>query len=371
MKRRFLFVSILVIQFGCLGAGIPGYLPKKLRYFVESIESGKQGLQGVGIAILYQGHVVYKTVSGFRRGGEGVITAETLFPLASVSKVVSATAIALLVEDRRVDLERKVRLPWIRPAVNLRHLLSHTTGYQFTGNAQIERGLSRPIALKVLKKQKQVYKAGCVYFYSNILFSLVDELLQRQNTSLHEAIGELQLKLGTKGIQILPLNPDYSVAYPHNRVPIGCKGQGTRVRPLAFPPYYPKTVPAAAGVFASLDGMVELLKLWCGYRPDLAFQRTLRKFYCPRVSTSDAKRIRSKIPRCKGRIKSFYGLGWRIFRAERYPGKDLVCHTGYIAGVNAFIGFIPFEDVGIVILVNEDNGFARTEGFRFWSEFLK
>ncbi|GAA5251909.1 hypothetical protein [Candidatus Rickettsia kedanie] len=29
---------------------------------------------------------------------------------------------------------------------------------------------------------------------------------------------------------------------------------------LPFPPYYPKTIPASAGIFASISGMIEIFK---------------------------------------------------------------------------------------------------------------
>lgn len=40
----------------------------------------------------------YKTTFGNQKGNSGVITDKTLFPLESVSKAVSATAIALMVD---------------------------------------------------------------------------------------------------------------------------------------------------------------------------------------------------------------------------------------------------------------------------------
>ncbi len=371
MKNKILLGVLFVAQGFFSAAFTSGHLSKRLRHFIEALEPEIPALQGIGVAVLYNGRIFYKANSGFRHDFDGPIDFDTLFPLASVSKSVTATAIALEVDKGRVNLEKRLRLPWLRPAVNLKQVLSHTTGYQFTGNIQIERGMSRAAVLKTLKKQRAVYRPGCVHFYSNILFSLVDEMLERQYTSLAAAISELQFKLGTDGIQILPLNPNFKVAYPHSRASVGCGKQRARAQALRFPPYYPKTVPAAAGVFASLDGMIELLKLWCGHRPDLVSSRTLRRFYSPRVSTNDARRLRCKIPRSKGKIKSYYGLGWRILKASKYPDKDFVFHTGYIAGINTFIGFIPSEDVGIVILVNEDNGFTRTWGMRFWAELLQ
>ncbi|AFC69117.1 serine hydrolase [Rickettsia amblyommatis] len=65
----------------------------------------KYELQGGAIAILYKGEVIYKTTFGNQKGNSGVITDKTLFPLASVSKAVSATAIALVVDQESLDFD--------------------------------------------------------------------------------------------------------------------------------------------------------------------------------------------------------------------------------------------------------------------------
>ncbi|AFC73644.1 hypothetical protein [Rickettsia montanensis] len=45
---------------------------------------------------------------------------------------------------------------------------------------------------------------------------------------------------------------------------------------LPFPPYYPKT---AAGIFASIDGMIEIFTLSFGYKPNLIAKSTLDRMY--------------------------------------------------------------------------------------------
>ena len=48
---------------------------------------------------------------------------------------------------------------------------------------------------------------------------------------------------------------------------------------LPFLPYYPKTVPASAGIFASIDGMIEIFTLSFGYKPNLIAKSTLDRMY--------------------------------------------------------------------------------------------
>ena len=72
----------------------------------------------------------------------------------------------------------------------------------------------------------------------------------------------------------------------------------------------------------------------------------------------------------KKQIESLYGLGWRILKAKNQPGKDLIFHGGCINGIVSFAGFIPSEDVGIVIMLNQKFKVALESGIEFWGEFF-
>ena len=62
-----------------------------------------------------------------------------MLPLASVSKAVSATAIALMVDQGSLDFDEKFKLLYLKNAIGLNNILSNTTGYQFSGNIEIEQ----------------------------------------------------------------------------------------------------------------------------------------------------------------------------------------------------------------------------------------
>lgn len=78
-----------------------------------------------------------------------------------------------------------------------------------------------------------------------------------------------------------------------------------------------------------------------------------------------------KWPCDRNKIESYYGIGWRILKAKQYPGKDLIFHSGYIGGIRSFIGFIPSEEMGIIILTNQDTKLPVQNGIDFWGAFLK
>ncbi|MFO1257270.1 MAG: serine hydrolase domain-containing protein [Gammaproteobacteria bacterium] len=332
----------------------------KLQKFIEHLESEKKNLHGGAAAILYKNQVIYKTTFGKQRGNSKPIKSNTLFPLASVSKPVSAMAIALMVEDGSVSLNERVKLPYLVNPVSLNNILSHTTGYPFSGNPQIERGMPRQTILQKLKYEKPKCQPGQCYSYSNATYSLVEEVLNVRKLTLQSAIFNLRKTLKTNGIQLVPLNPNLEVAYPH-----------LKDKPLRFPPYYPKAAPAAAGVFASLDGMIEFYKLSFGYRPDLISKNTLQKFHKPMISNRDVYKWQAEMPFNRSNIESYYGLGWRILRAKQRPGKDLIFHPGYINGANTFIGYIPSEEIGMIMLANQNTKVPMQSGMKLWGLYVK
>lgn len=343
----------------------------RLQNFIREIERKKRGLQGVAVAIVKNGKVIYKMTSGRRKRRYGVIAESTFFSLASVSKSVSSTMLAWLMENKKIDLDKKYHLSCISQPVSLRHLLSHTTGYHFSGNTEIEQGVNRRALLKKMREASLIAQPGSSYFYSNAMFSLIQEVLAAEHISFAQAFIDFCRELGTEGIKLWPLSDTSNIAYPHERRRGGSKKVA---KVLSLPSRYSIITPPSAGIFASLDGMIELLKLQCGHRPDIISKETLEEFHKP-VARADviARKNRKYLSSYQNNIEAYTTLGWRIFRAKRYPNKDLFWHTGWLGGVTTFVGFIPFEDVGIVILVNQhqaESFFAITQGFKFWECFL-
>jgi len=350
----FLNLCLFSLSWASTGTSIP----PQVQNFIRDFELQKEKLQGGAIAILHKDKVIYKNTFGYQKGNNGPITSTTLFPIASVSKPVSSIALALMVDKGKIDFSKKYKFPHLKNEVSFKHILSHTTGYYFSGNTEIEKGLNRQQLLAELKKQAPHCQPGNCYFYSNVTYSLVENALNIEGLSLQTTIDHLQKALKTKQIQILPLISNMPVAFPHNNK-----------KTLPFPIYYPKSVPAAAGVFASLDGLIEFYKLSFGYRRDLISQKTLDLLHQPVISTHDIEKWNINWPINIYDIDAFYGLGWRIINNKRSPNEKLIFHSGMIAGVRSYIGSMPNKEYGIIILANENTGLMLESGLKFWDIF--
>lgn len=364
-KRLYFFFAVFFfgINLGYSSSDLPPLSPK-LQEFITQLESKTEHLQGGAIAILYKGKVVYKKTFGYRKGKTGAISSSTLFPLASVSKIVSAVATGLLVDKNLITFQDTVHLDAFPHQVNLSHILSHTTGHDFTGSYEIERQLQREKILRKLTLQKTVKQPGESYRYNNLVYGLLAEALEKKKLSMQVAIGRLKRALNIKDLEIVPFSSYHMVAYPHTRRMV--RGKELRGRPLSFPSPYPKAAPAAAGVVASLDSMVELYKVAFGYRPDVLSPAVLKKMHTPVTFSHDLTRLPLEWPVPKHKVKLSYGLGFRILEVKDAPHKEMIFHPGYIHGINTFMGHIPSEEMGLIILVNQRSGLPFKSGIKFW-----
>src|SRR5262249_52863156 len=115
------------------------------------------------------------------------ITADTVFPLASISKTVTTTAVMRLVEQGTIDLNAPVRtyLPDFRVAdeaasrtVTIRHLLTHTSGWegQLSASDHGEETLARFVA--GLSTNMQLAPPGAEWSYNNAGFSVAGRVIE-------------------------------------------------------------------------------------------------------------------------------------------------------------------------------------------------
>ncbi len=175
------------------------------------------------------------------------------------------------------------------------------------------------------------------------------------------------------GVQTLKMNSKLEIAFPHNTKMDKNANVVTAPKLMPFPPCYPKSVPAAGGIFASLNGLIEILKIQMGHRPDILSQEVASQFSKPYIATKYIEKWKGKInfPVSVDRLESYYGLGWRRLRSKDHKGKDLIFHGGFIGGIRTFIGYMPSQESGIIILVNQNTKFPMQQGMNFWRAFLE
>lgn len=148
------------------------------------------GVPGMGAAVWQDGEIVWEGSSGLRDIERGApVTRDTLFRLASVSKLFTVTAAAKLAEQGRVDLDMPVhrQLPWLGarwPAITPRDLAAHVSGLPHYQDADVNRGTAHypngRAAVAIFANRDLLRPPGAAYSYSSWGYTLLGALVEER-----------------------------------------------------------------------------------------------------------------------------------------------------------------------------------------------
>ncbi|CAL9488492.1 D-aminopeptidase [Nocardiopsis dassonvillei] len=168
------------------------------------------GIPGAVVSVVHDGEIL--TVRGYGYSDTGtdggapvpVDPEETLFRVGSVSKLFTATAVMRLVEEGRLDLDTDVNeyLDFTLPTafdepVTLRHLLTHTPGFEerVRGLIKAEGDEFDLRSTLVEDPPEQVHPPGTVPAYSNYGMALAGYIVQLESgVPFDEYVGDTILE---------------------------------------------------------------------------------------------------------------------------------------------------------------------------------
>ena len=192
LRRKLTAVSLLFFAFLAAGCGIPSPVTRPPQVF-EEVDRLLQGYQERGafpggvLAVGYQGALVHLHPFGRLTYDADAppVTAGTLYDLASLTKVVATTTMAMiLVDEGKFDLDRPVRdfLPGFqgpgKEAVTLRHLLTHSSGLPAVAPLYKEVW-GQEAYLRRIQAMDLEYPPGSRSVYSDLGIILLGEILER------------------------------------------------------------------------------------------------------------------------------------------------------------------------------------------------
>ncbi|MBL9077531.1 MAG: serine hydrolase [Planctomycetes bacterium] len=310
------------------------------------------GRPGLAVAIVQDGELLLEVALGQRAEG-APMTPGTLCNIASCTKAFTAAAIALLVQDGKLDWDDRVvdhvpefRLadPWITAHMTVRDLLSHRCGLvTFAGDllwygsdhddAEVLRRLERLPIRQRFREQ---------FGYQNLMYLVAGRVVTQCSGMAWEDFVEQRL-MGPLGMaasracaQRLP--PDAERAVPH----IG----GAAIQDHEFVACRP-----AASIYASVHDLVPWVRMllaggaWDG-RP-LLTEASLQQMWRPHVAISDAGAGAGNDD-----FRS-YGMGWFV-GLER--GRKIVHHDGGMPGFLSKVVLVPADRFGFIVLNNANDG---------------
>ncbi len=296
-----------------------------------------------GSALIAVGdRVVFERCFGFAdEARDRPVTPETLFGLASASKMFTALAVARLVSDGTVaytdTLERflpEFPDPALARRITVGNLLSHSSGvaeYWTEANTDAVRAARSTAELfPLVLAAGQAFEPGAKHEYSNSNFVLAGMIVERVSGTPFESFIETTIlaPLGmTRSGYFGADDPTRQIAQPLVRRGDGWEafarsGRGT----------------AAGGCFSTARDMLRFLRaLRAGEIIGEAALADMTSSKTSRTTVAD----------------SDYAYG---FALHRNGGVESYGHGGIARGANAEVRCFPSLDVTLVLLNNQDNG---------------
>jgi CubicO group peptidase (beta-lactamase class C family) len=275
------------------------------------------------------------------------VTPDTVFPIASISKTVVATAVLRLVEEGRMDLEAPVRayLPDFRVAdeaasreVRIWHLLTHTPGWegQLSTPDRGPRTLENFVA--GLADLPQLARPGEVWSYNNAGFGVAGRVLEVvHGAPINDVFSELVYEpLGlARAFTRTGTAMTHRFAAPHRER----EGRTQVIRPFSLP----------ANVSAGGAAMsVESLARYARFHLELPIDGADVSIVSP-----EGRRI-MRTPRVtKNATSDQMGAGWHL---RTLGGVLTAAHGGTLGGHCLHTQIVPERNFGFVILTNHNQG---------------
>lgn len=308
-----------------------------------------QDIPGVAIAISYQGKDYFYFYGAQDANDSIPVNKNTIFDLASISKVYATTLLATEVQAGKIKLNDPIvkYIPELAKTkglpidkVTVQELATHTASFprdvQGFGVALNDRaGL-----MLALKEWEPSYPIGSAYLYSNVSFGLLGVVIEG-------ATGKpFMAELNQKVLQPLNMKNTFANIPPAK---LNLRAQGFKPNGAMSAWYLPTFMIGGGGVRSSAYDMLQ-------------FMKANMNLPTANASTSLLAAMQfAQQPRFNVNPHMILGLGWQ--RITRDNALFITKNGGNI-GFSSFVGFSPDKKFGVVVLGNKARSHTNALGWK-------
>lgn len=301
-------------------------------------------LAGVAVGVVRDAQPYFAAGFGVKNLESGEpVTENSLFHLASISKLFVATAVMQLAEQGKLTLNDspEKHLPYLKiknpfgAELTIGHLLSHTSGfpdatdYHWDAPEYDDEALERYVrSLDV----ELMFAPGKGFAYSNITYEVLGDLVAKVSGMSFEAyvkaniLDPLEMKTSTHFRKNVP--PAFSVT-PHVN--------DLTTRRSEIYPYHRAHAPSS-----TLHSSAAEMNLWAAANlsgeANVLLPATLANMWNPRAAVGKPDRPDKRV-----------GLGWF---SDSHRGLRTVYHSGQDVGFCTYFILIPEQGIGVTVLCN-------------------
>ena len=329
-------------------------------------------IPGLAVGVIHEGEVVSVRAFG-RRDFEGQlpVTTETLFPIGSITKSFTASGLGMLVDEGKLDWDEPVRqyLPkfrlhdeWAGSRVTVRDLLSHQTGVPRHGISWwgeqdwLDEHVDRRDVLRALVHFQPTAGLRQQYQYSNENYIVAGLLFEAVADKTWEQFTQQRIldPLGMTSTHLHIRDVDPAVELAHGHYDLTGEGEFS---PFGFHDeatgyYGGRAIGPAGSIVSNVPDMLKWLQF------HLAHGRRDGRQLLSVESANELVRPLVQLPDVDPpeHVGGFYGMGFQVFADS--ARKKWIQHAGLLSNCTSYIGFMPAEKSGVVVLTNWTDGFG-------------
>jgi len=358
--------SILIIVLLSVLSFAQNRLPENLNTYVARVMETFE-VPGISLAIVKDGQVLLAKGYGLKETGKKEpVNGETLFGIASNTKAFTATALAILVEEGRLDWDGPVidylpefRLsdPYVTEELTIKDLLVHRSGLGLGAGDLLWWPSSTYDRKEIVHRLRYIpLKTSFrnAYAYDNVLYTVAGEVIERVSgltweeflkQRILEPVGmttsDVRHSAGSAGLP--------NIAAPHAIV----EGKLVPVKPFTS-----DNVNPAGGIHSNAQDMarwmiVQLDSGRFGEDGQLFSEKSTEIIWSP-VTPKPISEYAPEPSLLKTEFY-FYALG---FNVQDYRSRKMLTHTGGLPGYVSRLAMIPSLKLGVTVLTNQESGEA-------------
>ncbi len=317
---------------------------------------------GMAVAVVIDDKVILAKGYGIEELGRAKpVTPDTLFEIASTTKAFTATAMAMLVDEKKLDWDDPVRkhLPWFRVAdpntdalVTLRDLVSHRSGIGRHDELWDLTDMPRDELLRRVISVPPARPIRTGYIYNNLMFVAAGEAIAAAaKTSWEDFIRTrlfAPLGMTRSRISLAEWNAaDHASSHQWN-------GETQQASVRTFMNY--DALAPAGTIKSSARDMAQWLRFQLaggvidGKR--LVSQAAFDETHMPQLVLRRDAESREASPYTN---VASYAMGWNV---SDYRGELLIAHAGALNGFRTQVALLPNRHAGVVAMTNIGRGLA-------------
>jgi CubicO group peptidase (beta-lactamase class C family) len=310
---------------------------------------------GCGVGIVLKDKLVFAKGYGYRDVENKLpITPNTLFQIASNTKLFTATAIGFLVEEGKLEWDKPIKkyVPQIEfynhelnTNVTIRDMLSHRTGISRHDNIWIGSGFTRQQLFERLKYLEPSIPFRQGFLYNNLMYAASGQIVELLSGKTWEQY--VTDKIFTP---LNMVNSTFSVEEAKNKAEFALPYYEKRESSVLQPqPFFTSSqgIGPAGSIVSNLNDLSKWLiaQIHGGKYLDKQVipQRVIKE-------TLQPASLSATVPdKYFENLNSMYGMGRNT---SSYKGHYRTEHGGSTGGIYSHITFLPADSIGIMVFSN-------------------